>query len=150
MAYFKQAEQSRTIISDAATRSEGRSEHLAVADSNQLGPLLAGAWARGVADTLEMLEQGAILLDAAGGVLYASPRAISLLDGHAQLVSNHIVARDGTVNASFEEIIAAALRGESPQFQLQTGSRDLTIRAMPAARTQGSSVQLLKAVLAIA
>lgn len=129
------------IESAAARRPEVR--------HSDAGPLLAGAWARGVADTLDMLGQGAVLLDCSGGVLFASPLALQRLDGAFVLVSGHLVAHDSASNCVLQEMISAALAGTAGEMPFPSASGERRIRALPAKQVQDPQMQLLKAFLTV-
>jgi len=120
-----------------------------VASSAALGPLMAGAWARGVADTLDMLGQGAVLLDAGGGVLFASPLALQRLEGALGLVSGHLVAREPADNMILQEMISGALAGQPGEMSCQSDFGRRRVRALPARQVQDPQMQLLKAFLII-
>lgn len=130
-------------------------------DPRQVAPMLAGAWARGLADMLEMLGQGAILIDASGAVLFVSERARGLLKGQFDLISQHIVGREGKANQALDSMIAQALSGVPGELRLtpddscresrseSCSESPLTIRAYAAPAVQDPQVQLLKVVLAV-
>ena len=68
-------------------------------------PMLAGAQARGVADTLELLGIGAALIDATGRVLHMGGRGRRVSAGWLRMVEDHLVAEEPEDNRALQTLI---------------------------------------------
>ena len=116
-------------------------------------PIMEGARARGVADAFDLMGQGAILLDAAGGVLHVTAAAQALLGEQVCVQSGHLVARTADANHAIQQLLEAILdRGckrESVELAAQDGFRALRISGLAFAPGSRSAYQLLAAVLMI-
>ena len=117
--------------------------------SDLIGPMLAGAQARGVADTLELLGIGAALIDATGRVLHMGGRGRRVAGGWLRVVEDHLVADRAVDNRALQTLVGAAIDGSSEvvaKVRLGQGGAALEIRAL---RFPVSSAkdQLLRAVL---
>ena len=116
-----------------------------------IGPMLAGAQARGVADTLELLGIGAALIDATGRVLHMGGRGRRISSGWLRSVEDHLVANEPEDNRSLQVLIGAAIDGSSDsETKVSLGQRlggvSLEIKALRFPSTKGSQ-QLLRAIL---
>ena len=119
--------------------------------SDLIGPMLAGAQARGVADTLELLGIGAALIDATGRVLHMGGRGRRVSGGWLRIVEDHLVADEPSDNRALQTLIGAAIAETTDvaakvSLRRGQGSGALEIRAL---RFPGSNAgnQLLRAVL---
>jgi hypothetical protein len=74
-----------------------------------LGPLLAGARARGVADGFDWLGLAAILLDDRGEALHVNPGAVELMGQTLYLDGGRLRARDPVADLGLSEAIRDAL-----------------------------------------
>ncbi len=122
-------------------------------DDDILVPIMEGARARGVADAFEMTGQGAILLNAAGGVLHVTAAARARLGPDLSVSSGHLVARTALANHAIQDLLAGLLdRGTGTESLVLNG-----INGLPGLRIKGltfpagsrSDYQLLAAVLLI-
>ncbi len=77
--------------------------------SDLIGPMLAGAQARGVADTLELLGIGAALIDATGRVLHMGGRGRRVSGGWLRTVEHHLVADQPADNRALQTLIGTAI-----------------------------------------
>lgn len=118
-----------------------------------LGPLLAGARARGVADALDLVGMSAILLDATGCVLHASGRAVRAIGPLMRIVEDHLVGHDAATNDALQDLIAGAVeRGGSRQtarFCDSEGRVRLFVRALDFPAGLADQPQLLCSVLIV-
>lgn len=87
----------------------------AKASPSTLGPVVAGARARGVADAFEMLGEGAILLDFSGSVLHVGPLARPMLGSALAVTGNHVVALSRMASAPLQNLIQAGLASNAPR-----------------------------------
>ncbi|MDP2357051.1 MAG: hypothetical protein Q8M31_13465 [Beijerinckiaceae bacterium] len=117
-----------------------------------LGPVIAGARARGIADALEMLGEGAILLDFSGAVLHVGPRAKPMLGCALAVTGDHVVALSRKATAPLQNLIQAGLAADAPRaleedlLCAQEGMRQrVRILRVPA----GGDYQLLASVLVL-
>ena len=110
-----------------------------------LKPVMAGARARGVADGLEMLGAGAVLLDASGRVLHVGGRGRRLMAGWLRVVGDHLVAERPGDNRAVEDLVGGAIRGVGAELRLDAA---LVVRALPFATDEGPA-QRLHAVLVL-
>ena len=76
-----------------------------------VGPLLAGARADGIAEGLEMLGVGALLIDATGRVVRVGSRGQRLMEGWLRIVAGHLVAGRADDDKALAGLIGAALAG---------------------------------------
>ena len=118
--------------------------------SDLIRPMLAGAQARGVADTFELLGIGAALIDATGRVLHMGGRGRRVSGGWLRIVEDHLVADRPGDNKLLQTLIGAAIDetsdvGAKVSLDRGQGSAALEIRAL---RFPISGMnQLLRAVL---
>ncbi len=108
-----------------------------------LGPLLAGARDEGVADGLEMLGVGVVLIDATGRVVRVGRRGQRLLAGWLRIVAGHLVAERTDDEGAVAGLIGAALavRPSPSGIRLRMGidAPVLTLRAILVPHPDGSS-----------
>ena len=116
-----------------------------------IGPMLAGAQARGVADTLELIGVGAALIDATGRVLHMGGRGRRASAGWLRVVEDHLVAEEPDDNRALQTLIGAAIAEPAETTarvrlgQEQRGAA-LEIRALRFPASNGRD-QLLRAIL---
>ena len=111
-----------------------------------LGPLLAGARARGVADGFTWLGLAAILMDDRGEALHVNPGAVELLGDLLYMEGGRLRAREPSADAAIAEAVRAALvDGVASRAHVgPKGQLLVHIAAMPAEPDDG--YQLLRAV----
>ena len=119
--------------------------------SDLIGPMLAGAQARGVADAFELLGIGAALIDATGRVLHMGGRGRRVSAGWLRVVEDHLVADRSEDNQALQSLIGAAIDASSDnpkrvKLDRGQGVSALAIRALPFPKSNGTD-QLLRAVL---
>ena len=120
--------------------------------SDVIRPMLAGAQARGVADTLELLGIGAALIDATGRVLHMGGRGRRVSAGWLRLAEDHLVADRPGDNLALQALVGAAIDGASGgddvrvRLEPQRGGASLQIRALRFPTSNGLN-QLLRAIL---
>jgi len=133
----------------AAVQAHSAREHM---PSEFLGPMLAGARARGIADAYEMMGLGVILLNDSGRVLHVSARARLMMEGALDIVSEHMVASTPAANLSIGRAIAAALAGEQNQDGILLESsheKRICLRPLPVPGQDTCAFQLLKAIVVL-
>lgn len=121
--------------------------------AGELAPLLAGAQARGMADLLDMLGHGAILLDRSGKVLFASDRARQMMAGVIAISAGHLAGVDPGARARLDMLLAAAMAGE-PVAELVFSVQDneferFSVQSLPAPAGPAACLPLLTAVLVV-
>ena len=114
-------------------------------------PMLAGAQARGVADTLELLGIGAALIDATGPVLPMGGRGRRVSAGWLRIVEDHLVAEEPEDSRALQTLIGEAIAEPAhPAARVRLGQKQggaaLDIRALRFPLFNGRD-QLLRAVL---
>ncbi len=122
--------------------------------SSVLKPIMAGARARGVADGLELLGVGAVLIDATGQVLHVGARGRRMLGGWARLVNDHLVAERACDNTCVQDLIGSVVGSarHDPEARIRLAGRKggpgMTVRALRFETDEGPA-QRLHAVLVI-
>lgn len=117
------------------------------ANSPPLGPMLAGARARGVADGLEWLGLAAILIDDRGEALHVNASAIELMGEALYLDGGRLRAVDVLADTALNDAIHAVLEEDAAaaRVPLREGELHVHVAAM---RAQGDDpYQLLRAVV---
>ena len=112
-------------------------------------PMLAGAQARGMADMLEMLELGAILLRSDGSVLYASDRAKRMIANRINLVSGHLAGKTPQARAALDRIFDNVLSGKESREVIASSDGAVEFRALLPVQPEFSSAQLLYSVIVV-
>lgn len=123
------------------------------ARANVIGPIIAGARARGVADAFELLGEAAILLDFSGAVLHVGASARPLIGCAVSIVSDHLApanarsaaALQGLLEAGLAEGAAARLEADLPCAESGMRQRVRLYRVDDA----GDPRQLLHSVLTL-
>ena len=116
----------------------------------RLVAVAAGARARGVADSFDMLGIAAILLDADAMALHVNREAAACMGAHLGLCARQLIAATVEDNARLRHALDAALAGQAGQTVTiaRPGQADLMLRILPAPG-QGEAWQLLKAIVVI-
>jgi hypothetical protein len=110
-----------------------------------LGPLLAGARARGVADGFAWLGLAAILIDDRGEALHVSPGAAELMAEYLYLEGGRLRARDRAADQALGEAVGAALTlGHTAKVRLPDG---IWAHVAPMPAEDDDPYQLLRAVM---
>lgn len=117
-----------------------------------LEPLLAGARARGMVEAFDLAGFGAILLDGQANVLFASPRARSLMADMVRIARQQLVGETSATNRLVQRCIQQALSGgghrtEAVLAEAGRNSKYLKIRAVCVPGAETDPMQLAKAVL---
>ena len=117
-----------------------------------LRPVLAGARARGVADGLELLGGGAVLIDDTGRVLHIGGRGRRLIAGWLRVVEDHLVAEHAGDDRLLSDLIGGAIAGRPAPGGIRLGQVAagpvLALRALPFHSDEGVA-QRLHAVIVI-
>ena len=86
-----------------------------------LKPILAGARARGVADGLELIGVGAVLIDATGRVLHAGGRALRMMAGWLRVVEDHLVPERPGDDRVIADLVGSAIAGRPTPAGVRLG-----------------------------
>lgn len=112
-----------------------------------LGPLLAGARARGVADGFAWLGLAAILLDDRGEALHVNPGAVELMGEMLYLEGGRLRARDRVADLGLSEAIRDALTlSVARNVRLVSAEGEMWVHLAPMPAEQDDHYQLLRAV----
>jgi hypothetical protein len=112
-----------------------------------LGPLLAGARARGVADGFAWLGLAAVLIDDRGEALHVNPGAAALMGDSLYLEGGRLRAREGGADRALSEAIEAALAdGRAGHLRLAAAEGELWLRIAPMPADPDDPYQLLRVV----
>ena len=114
--------------------------------ADDLAPLIAGAHARGMFDALDMLGQGAILLDAQGRTLAVTGAATRRLGATLALCGRRPVADAEEDDSRLQRAIRDSLDGMPAALEIGTGAAELSLRLLP---MPADPNQLLAAILLI-
>lgn len=121
-----------------------------------LGPIMAGARARGVADAFELMGLAAVLIDSSGRVLHASGRAERALLPLVRIAEGHLVGADAPTNASLQAVIATAIGSSTVEpaehrfdFTDPDGHMRMSVTAIRFPDDDTPAVQLLRGVLVV-
>ena len=116
-----------------------------------LGPMLAGAQARGMADAFDLVGQGAILVDRAGMALHANHAARKAFGASLALTHRHLVGHSASQTREIQALISSVLEGQGQTTALVLddgkGSARLTLEVLAVPGTDSN--QLLKAVVLV-
>ena len=113
-----------------------------------LGPLLAGARARGVADGFSWLGLAAILVDDRGEALHVNPGAVELMGEALYLDGGRLHARDPQTDIQLADAFCDALTlGEARNLRLLGPEGEMWAHIAPMAADPDDSYQLLRAVV---
>jgi hypothetical protein len=112
-----------------------------------LGPLLAGARARGVADGFAWLGLAAILIDDRGEALHVSAGAVDLMADSLYVEGGRLRARDRAADDALAEAVGAALTlGHSGKVRLSGDGGEMWVHVAPMPADEDDPYQLLRAV----
>ena len=112
-----------------------------------LGPMLAGARARGIADGFAWLGLAAILIDDRGEALDVNPGAATLMGEGLYLDGGRLRARDYGADLAIAEALAAALTdGRAGHVRLAADGGELWLRIAPMPADPDDPYQLLRVV----
>jgi hypothetical protein len=118
------------------------------AKPSPLGPLLAGARARGVADGFAWLGLAAILIDDRGEALHVSPGAGELMADSLYVEGGRLRARESACDLALAEAIAEALSlGHTGKVRLSGASGEMWAHVAPMPAEEDDPYQLLRAVV---
>lgn len=117
------------------------------APDTMLAPLLAGAFARGIAETLDALDLAGLFLDRSGEVIFISRAAEPLLRARLRLHMRHLVADGAADNQALGAFIADAVGAGHGDARLRLAGAGLDLRRLP--RTAGADMagQMVRAVV---
>jgi hypothetical protein len=112
-----------------------------------LGPLLAGARARGVADGLAWLGLAAVLIDDRGEALHVSPEAQALMGDALYIRDGRLRARDPAADQALIAAVRDALTLAEPRnVQVKTAWGEIWAYVAPMPADEDDPFQLLRAV----
>ena len=118
------------------------------ANAPPLGPLLAGARARGVADGFSWLGLAAILVDDRGEALHVNPGAVELMGETLYLDGGRLHARDPQTDLLLADAFCDALTlGEARNLRLLGPEGEMWAHVAPMAADADDPYQLLRAVV---
>jgi hypothetical protein len=114
-----------------------------------LCPLLEGARARGLADAFELIGVPAVLIDMEGAVLHVGAGAAARMGASIAVAGRHLVGADPASNRAVQDVIAAALAGETKTVELELvgAAGGFCMRAVPMPSGWENPYQLMKAVI---
>ena len=121
-----------------------------VSAETRLAALLAGARARGVADTLDMLGLAAILIDSDGAALHVTTPAAAFMGPNLGIVARQLVAGSYSANASLQRALDLVLsRGgaESVEVSAELDGADVVLHVLGLPAAADQTEQLLKAMI---
>ena len=112
-----------------------------------LGPLLAGARARGVADGFAWLGLAAVLIDDRGEALHVNSGAADLMGDSLFLEGGRLRARERGADRALAEAIEAALaEGRAGHLRLAATGGELWLSIAPMPADPDEPYQLLRVV----
>lgn len=114
-----------------------------------LAPIVAGAFARGVVDTFDLLGLPALFLDRNGNVLASGTAAGSFLEFGLQVQAGHLLARDRKDDAAVATFVADALRDPAARSSVHLPACGLSLQALPVPGRTTRADQLLHVIVAI-
>ena len=117
--------------------------------ATMLGPMLAGAQARGISDALDLMDVGAVLMDATGMVLQSNHIAQGILGSGLFVTNRHLIGRDIDTTRALQAMIALALGGADrpPPVKIAEGESIWIAEARPLPGIHADSSQLLKVIV---
>ena len=119
-----------------------------------LGPIMAGARARGVADALELVGIAAVLIDRSGRVLHCGPRAQRALAPLMRVAGQHLLGADGRINDQVGRFLARVVEGSgaepvAEEIRAEDGSSPTRLRAMRLPANEPEAIQLLHSIVIV-
>jgi hypothetical protein len=120
--------------------------------ADPLAAFLAGAYARGMADALELAGVAAVFMDTQGMVLHVGAAASALFGPTLRLEYDHLVGDDAGSTCAIQNLVLGALAdGPLPASLrlVQGGQGSLILRARRVPGAAGNCNQLLKVLILI-
>ena len=116
----------------------------------RLAAMAAGARARGMADSFDMLGIAAVLFDGEATALHVNRQAAALMGAHLGICARQLIASTLEENARLQRALDAALCGAAVGTVAiaRGGQPDLMLHILPVPG-QDEACQLLKAVVVI-
>ncbi len=115
-----------------------------------LVPITSGAFARGIAETLDLLAIPAVFLDRGAHVLFANGAAEAVLNGRLQVKAHHLVAERKEDNRIVSDLIAKAMNDGDSQMRSAVLSRSkVTLYLLPVGDRFATSGQMVSAIALI-
>ncbi len=124
----------------------------ALGTETRIAALMAGARARGVADTLDMLGVAAILIDSDGAALHVNTHAAGFMGPDLGICARQLVAGTYAANASLQRALDLVLsRGgaESVDLPAESGGAGIVLHVLGLPVAPDETAQLLKAVIVL-
>ena len=123
-------------------------ERLATSPAPPLGPLLAGARARGVADGFAWLGLAAVLLDDRGEALHVNDGAAALMAGALFIEAGRLRASERGADFALNDAVREALTtGRSTRVRLGATDEGMWAHVAPMPAEADDIYQLLRAVV---
>lgn len=117
-----------------------------------LAPVIAGARARGVADAMDLLGLGAVLIDRTGKVLHVSASGKRVMGGWMRIVEGHLVAERPVDNLAIQALVEASIGAERSVSEVglasEDGLRTLAMRTLRLPADEGTA-QALQAIIVL-
>jgi hypothetical protein len=137
----------RDIVSQMTKPWLSLNERREAAKPPPLGPLIAGARARGVADGFAWLGLAAILIDDRGEALHVNSGAVELMGEALFLEGGRLRARDRVADLGLNEAIGDALAlGVARNVRLDDAQGEMWVHVAPMPSEPDDHYQLLRAV----
>lgn len=124
----------------------------ALSTETRMAALMAGARARGVADTLDLLGIAAILVDSDGAALHVNTQAAAFMGPNLGICARQLVAGTFAANASLQRALDLVLsRGgaESVDLAAESGGADIVLHVLGLPVALDETAQLLKAIIVL-
>ena len=130
-------------------RPTGRSFGIERLPEELVAPLVAGAYARGIADVLELLAIPAVFLGMDARTLFANRAMQRELGRGLRLEAEHLVAAAPEDNRVLDKLLAEALTPQASTAVISAWlpNAGLTIHAVPVGLDSPNVAQLARAVL---
>ena len=123
---------------------------VATSEEQRIAAVAAGARARGMAETLDLLGVPAILLSGDAAALYVNAEAAACMGAHLGICARRLIAATAEDNARLQKAFDAALAGAgATSVTIRRAEQgDMIVHVMPAPG-QNEECQLLKALVLI-
>ena len=121
-----------------------------VSAETRLAALLAGARARGLADTLDMLGVAAVLIDADGAALHVNAKAAAFIGLNLGICAGQLGASTFESHDALQRALELVLRhggSEAVEITSETGGAATRLHVLGAPEAAEDATQLLKAVI---
>ena len=141
---------SREKEAPASTPALQAARLTSVSAETRLAALLAGARARGVADTLDMLGLAAVLIDADGAALHVNAKAAAFMGPNLGICAGQLVASNFESNDALQRALELVLRRgglEAVELTSETRGAATLVHVLGAPETAEDATQLLKAII---